>query len=75
MAPKVPVRVRGQIEYFTSPYEQRLFGDMFDAKYMMAKLWRNLEFVKDAAPAAIILAAIVTWGPAKHEKIAREQRY
>lgn len=75
MPPKIPPRVRGQIEYFTSPYEQKLFGDMFDAKYMMAKLRRNLDFLKDAAPAAIIFATIVTWGPAKHERLAKEHRY
>lgn len=75
MAPKVPPRIRGQIEYFTSPYEQKLFGDLFDARLRMTKLWRKLSVVKDAAPAIILFASVYTWGNNKHERLSHEHRY
>lgn len=75
MAPKKIPHIRGQIEYLTSPYEQKLFGDFFDAKYMMAKLRRNLEDVRSMAPGIILFASVYTWGNATHERLAREHRY
>lgn len=75
MAPKVPPRVRGQIEYFTSPYEQKLFGDVFDAKLMMTKFRRRMRHVREFAPGLIIFAAVYTWGNATHERLAHEHRY
>lgn len=75
MAPKVPLRVRGQIEYFTSPYEQKVFSDLFDSKLMMTKMRRKLIFLRDMAPGAIIFASVYTWGNATHEKLSHENRY
>ncbi|PXF44715.1 hypothetical protein BWQ96_05572 [Gracilariopsis chorda] len=75
MPPKVPPYIRGQIEYFTSPYEQRFFGDIFDAKLMMTKFRRHMKHVRDFAPGVIIFAAVYTWGNSTHERLSREHRY
>lgn len=75
MAPKKVPFMRGQIEYFTSPSEQKLFSDFFDAKYMMAKLRRNLDDVRAMVPGLVMFAAIYTWGNSTHERLAREHRY
>lgn len=75
MAPKKVPFMRGQIEYFTSPYEQKMFSDFLDSKLMMAKLRRNFEDVRSMAPGIIMFAAIYTWGNATHERLAREHRY
>ncbi len=75
MAPKVPPRVRGQIEFFTSPYEQTLFGDVRDARLVMTKLMRHASKLKDMAPSLLIFASIYTWGNATHSKNALEHRY
>jgi hypothetical protein len=75
MAPKVPPRIRGQIEYFTSPYEQKLFGDVFDAKLMMTKLQRKTSFLRDMAPGFILFASVYQWGNATHEKNSHAARY
>lgn len=75
MPPKVPPYIRGQIEYFTSPYEQKLFSDIFDARLMMTKMRRKLSFVRDMAPGFIIFASVYTWGNATHERLSREDRY
>ncbi len=75
MGKQIPPRVRGQIEYFTSPYEQTLFGDIWNTKLMMTKLRRKLSFVKDMAPGALIFASVYTWGNAAHAKNALEDRY
>lgn len=75
MAPKVPPRIRGQIEYFTSPYEQSLFADLFDSRLMMTKMRRHLRHVRDIAPGVIIFAAVYTWGNSTHERYAHEERY
>ena len=75
MPPKMKPRVRGQIEYFISPYEQSFFGDIFDAKLMMTKMRRKLVFVRDMAPAVILFGSVYTWGNAKYEKNTRAQRY
>lgn len=75
MAPKKVPFMRGQIEYFTSPYEQKMFSDFLDSKYMMAKLRRNLEDVRSMAPGIIIFAAVYTWGNSTHARLAHEHRY
>jgi len=75
MAPKIPPRMRGQIEYFTSPYEQKLFSDLPDTKLMMTKMRRKLGFVKDMAPGLIMFASVYTWGNATHERLSHENRY
>jgi UcrQ family len=75
MGKKVPPHIRGQIEYFTSPYEQRLFSDLFDSKLMMTKMRRKMSFVKDFAPGLILFASVYTWGNATHEKNSRAHRY
>lgn len=75
MPPKKIPHIRGQIEYFTSPYEQKLFGDMFDAKYMMTKLRRLALDARDMTPGVILFASVYTWGNATHARYAREHRY
>lgn len=74
MSKKMP-RIRGQIEYFTSPHEQTLFGDVFDAKLMMTKMRRKLTFVRDMAPGIILFASVYTWGNATYAKNLLEHRY
>lgn len=75
MGKKIPPRVVGQIEYFTSPYEQKLFADIFDVNLIMTKLRRKVDILKDMAPALIIFASVYSWGNKTHEKLARESRY
>lgn len=75
MAPKVPPRIRGQIEYFTSPTEQKLFSDVFDAKLMMVKMRRKVSFLRDMAPGFILFASVYQWGNATHEKHSIADRY
>jgi hypothetical protein len=75
MGKKIPPRMRGQIEYFTSPYEQNLFGDIFDARLMMTKMRRKLGFVKDFGPGLVLFAAVYNWGNSDHERRAHEHRY
>jgi hypothetical protein len=75
MAPKIPPRVRGQIEYFTSPYEQKLFADLFDTRLMMTKMRRKVGFLRDMAPGLIIFASVYQWGNATHEKHSHAARY
>lgn len=75
MGKKVPPRVRGQIEYFVSPYEQKLFGDMRSAPFMMGQVKRTLNAVKDFGPSLIFFIGVYTWGNAQHEKYGREHRY
>lgn len=75
MAPKVPPRVVGQIEYFTSPYEQKLFADLFDSKLMMTKFSRHMRNMRPVVPGLIIFAGVYTWGNATHHKLSMESRY
>ena len=75
MAPKMPPRMRGQIEYFTSPYEQTLFGDLMNPKLLLTYVRRSMSGLKDMAPAALIFAGVYTWGNAKHAENALEHRY
>lgn len=75
MAPKVPPRIRGQIEYFTAPGEQKLFGDIFDARLMMTKMQRKAGFLKDMAPGLILFAAVYQYGNNTHAKHAHDARY
>lgn len=74
MGKKVP-RVVGQIEYYTSPYEQKLFGDIFDVHLLVTKMGRKVGILKDMAPSLILFACVYTWGNAKHEKYAHDARY
>ena len=74
MPPKIP-RIRGQIEYFTSPYEQRLFSDLLDTKLMMTKVRRKLENVKDFFPGLAIFCITITTGNYLHDKYERDERY
>lgn len=75
MAPKVPPRIRGQIEYFTAPSEQKLFSDVFDAKLMMTKMRRKMSFLRDMAPGFILFTSVYQWGNATHAKHSRDARY
>ncbi len=75
MGKKAPPRIRGQIEYYTAPNEQTLFGDIFDARLMMTKMRRKLSFVKDFGPSLIIFASVYQWGNATHEKHSHAARY
>lgn len=75
MPPKKVPFIRGQIEYFTSPYEQKMFGDFRDSKLMMARLGHIFENVRSMAPGIIMFAAVYTWGNATHERLARQHRY
>lgn len=74
MPPKMP-HIRGQIERFISPYEQRVFADLTDSKLMMSKARRKLENIKDFLPGLVIYVATVTTGNYLHEKYARDERY
>ena len=75
MAPKIPPRVRGQIEYFTSPFEQTFFGDMMSPRLMMTYVRRQMNAVKDFAPSVLLFATVYTWGNAKHAKEQLKHRY
>lgn len=75
MAPKIPPRIRGQIEYFTAPNEQKLFGDIFDTRYLMAKMQRKAGFLKDMAPGLILFASVYQYGNTTHARHAKEARY
>ena len=67
--------MRGQIERYLSPYEQKVFGDIFDTKLMMMKARRKLENIKDFLPGLLIYATTMYTGNYLHEKYARDQRY
>lgn len=75
MAPKLPPRVRGQIEYFTSPYEQTFFGDLRNATYFMTRVGRQVAKLRDAVPSVILFASVYTYGNTTHAKNSLEHRY
>ncbi len=76
MPAKPNVRLKGQIEYFISPYEQRIFADWFDPKLILTKLQRKVsENAKDVVPAFLVLVGTIYLGDKLYEEESKRHRY
>lgn len=76
MPPRPKVHLKGQIERFVSPYEQKLFADWLDPKLVMTKARRKVsENATDVLPGALLLFGTVYFGDRMHEEYAKEHRF
>lgn len=76
MAPKPKVHLKGQIEYFTSPYEQKIFADWFDPKLIMTKAKRKVtENAKDVLPGITLFLGTVYLGDKAYDNNIKGHRF
>ena len=76
MPPKPKLHLKGQIEYFISPYEQRLFADWLDPKLVLTKVRRKVsENAKDVLPGLTLLVGTIYLGDKIREDEVKRERY
>jgi len=75
MAPKTPPHIKGIITWTVAPMEQRVFSDLFDAKFMIAKFKRKITENMDFIPGFLMFVGVIYFGNKKHHEDQLKLRY
>jgi hypothetical protein len=68
-------KIRGIVTWTVSPYEQKVFGDWLDARFVMTKLQRKISENWEWIPSFVFTVGLISWANAENKREHERHRY